>query len=72
MTFEDYLEDVHAKEYHGTDDDMPDAFETWISTLDTSEVIEYAEACIKDMQDPEKDFGTPETWKEQYERNRNK
>lgn len=29
-TFEDFLKNEHAKEYHGTDDDMPDAFDHWL------------------------------------------
>lgn len=48
MKFIDYLQEIHAKQYHGTDDDMPDNFDYWLSNLDTQEVIEYAEACIKD------------------------
>lgn len=28
------LKDAHAKEYHGTDDDMPDAYEDWLMDLD--------------------------------------
>lgn len=43
-TFEDYLQDIHSKNYHGTDDDMPDAYEKWVCELDVAEVIEYAEA----------------------------
>ena len=27
---EDKLKELHAKEYHGTDDDMPDAFDNWV------------------------------------------
>ena len=30
---EDKLKEAHAKEYHGTDDDMPDAFESWLEDL---------------------------------------
>lgn len=31
---ETVLKDAHAKEYHGTDDDMPDAYEDWLMDLD--------------------------------------
>lgn len=43
ITFEDYLQEVHAKDYHGTDDDMPDAFERWLMDLDTAEVMSFAQ-----------------------------
>lgn len=31
--FEEYLRDVHAEDYIGTDDDMPDAFEGWLENM---------------------------------------
>lgn len=40
--FEEYLKDMHAENYHGVDDDMPDSFETWLADLDTDEIINYA------------------------------
>lgn len=43
ITFEDYLKDVHAKDYTGTDDDMPDDFESWVGELDVQEVMDFAE-----------------------------
>lgn len=43
QTFEDYLRDQHAEDYIGLDDDMADAFEDWLSGLDVSDVIQYAE-----------------------------
>ena len=48
--FEKYLMEIHAKDYHGTDDDMPDDFERWLGELDTAEVMKYAEE-ILDKQD---------------------
>ena len=41
--FESYLQMIHAKDYHGVDDDMPDDYEAWLGTLDIFEVIKYAE-----------------------------
>jgi hypothetical protein len=41
--FEDYLINVHAKQYVGTDDNMPDAFDDWLSNLDCQEIIEYTQ-----------------------------
>jgi hypothetical protein len=42
-TFEEFLQNKHSEDYHGLDDDMPDAFEAWMSQLDVAEVEEYAE-----------------------------
>jgi hypothetical protein len=39
--FEKYLRDVHAKQYTGLDDDMPDNFDTWLESLESAEVMEY-------------------------------
>lgn len=51
--FEDYLKEVHAKQYHGLDDDMPDDYENWLSELGLEDVIEYAndygKVCIKKL-----------------------
>ena len=43
-TFEDYLQDKHADHYHGFDDDMPEAFDQWISELEKESIITYAES----------------------------
>jgi len=43
MTFEQYLQEVHAKNYHGTDDDMPDNLDSWLTDLQIDDVIAYAE-----------------------------
>lgn len=32
------LKDEHAKDYHGTDDDMPDAYEGWLENLSLDEM----------------------------------
>lgn len=37
---EDKLKEEHAKDYHGTDDDMPDAFESWLEDLSGQELYE--------------------------------
>ena len=41
MPFDDYLRDLHANDYHGRDDDMPDEFERWLTNLDLQDVIDY-------------------------------
>lgn len=52
--FEDYLQETHAQEYHGLDDDMPDAFDSWLAGLDIEEIMLYAdkyaiEKCIESV-----------------------
>lgn len=48
-TFEQYLMEIHAKDYHGTDDDMTDNYEKWVCELDTEEVMKYAEQAIHEL-----------------------
>ena len=40
---EDKLKAEHAKDYHGTDDDMPDAFENWLGYLSTEDIKKIEE-----------------------------
>ncbi len=42
-TFEKYLEEDIWEAEGVLDDDMPDAFESWLEELDTQEVIDYAD-----------------------------
>lgn len=42
-TFEDFLKEQHGKDYIGCDDDMPDDFDSWVSELDSQEVMDFAE-----------------------------
>jgi hypothetical protein len=44
--FEDYLKQVHAENYHGLDDDMPDAFDEWLTELSADDFIQYADQAI--------------------------
>lgn len=50
-TFDQYLRDIHAKQYTGTDDDMPDDFEFWVSQLKADEIMKFAEECINEIID---------------------
>lgn len=43
QTFEEYLQDIHMEGYTGTDDDSPDAFDSWLVELDGEEYIKYAQ-----------------------------
>ena len=38
-----FLQDKHAQNYHGTDDDMPDAFDAFLQNLSSEEWMAYAE-----------------------------
>jgi hypothetical protein len=40
---EEYLSDVFMKHYTGIKDDGENAFDNWLSNLDNSELIEYAD-----------------------------
>ena len=40
QTFEDFLKDKHSENYTGTDDDMPDNYENWLSSLEIDEWID--------------------------------
>ena len=44
--FEDYLKDIHAKNYMGTDDNMSDSFEHWLSNLDVQEMLDFGEQAM--------------------------
>lgn len=39
--FEDFLQDKHADQYIGLDDDMPDDYDNWLQELSSEEWIEY-------------------------------
>lgn len=41
--FEDFLKDKHAENYIGTDDDMPDDFDSWLADLTSDRWFEYME-----------------------------
>ena len=44
--FEEYLKNIHASNYMGTDDDMPDNYERWLSNLDIEEIIRYGNQAL--------------------------
>lgn len=41
-SFEDYLREIHADGYMGTDDNMPDDFEAWLGNKEQFDILEYA------------------------------
>ena len=45
--FEDYLKEVHAQDYIGTDDDMSDGFESWLEDLQIDDLIDYGNKFAK-------------------------
>jgi hypothetical protein len=44
--FEDFLKEIHAKNYTGTDDDMPEMFDLWITELDLEDVIGFGNQAL--------------------------
>lgn len=51
LDFESYLQSKFAEEEPAVlDDDMPDAFDHWLSGLDVAEVMEYAQEAIDTLQ----------------------
>jgi len=49
--FEEYLKEIHAKDYMGTDDDMPDSFADFLGNLDGEEYIEHGNTFSKMLLD---------------------
>ncbi len=45
--FENFLMEQHGKDYVGTDDMMPDAFNDWVENLGADELIEYGNKYTK-------------------------
>lgn len=43
QTFEEFLQDKHALTYTGTDDDMSDDFDEWVTELSVNKVLEWAQ-----------------------------
>ena len=48
--FEDFLKEWHGKDYHGTDDDMPDAFDAWLSEIDQEDLIRIAGIAMRESE----------------------
>ncbi len=40
---EEVLQNIHAEQYSGTDDDMPDAFVSWLMELTLLDLEDYLE-----------------------------
>jgi hypothetical protein len=38
--FEEYLEGMHADDYTGTDDDMPEDFNHWLEDFDVNDILQ--------------------------------
>lgn len=49
QTFEDFLKDFHMSDYRGTDDDAPDAFDHWLTTLEQESLIRLADIFAKEQ-----------------------
>lgn len=44
QTFEDYLQDRHAEQYRGLDDDMPDDYAEWLELIGVEGILDYGTA----------------------------
>ncbi len=64
-TFEQYLQEMHAEQYIGTDDDMPDDFNNWLDQFDATAMMGLAESYGELIQGKK-------TFKEEYEETRMK
>lgn len=42
-TFREFLQDKHMENYHGTDDNAPDAFDAWVTDMQVDDLIQYGE-----------------------------
>jgi len=45
--FEEFLKDLHARDYAGLDDDMSDDFENWLAELDVDSLVKYGDMLTK-------------------------
>ncbi len=45
--FEDYLMEVHEKDFRGDHHDLPDAFADWLVNLEADEIVEYADKYVE-------------------------
>lgn len=43
MKFEEFLQQKHAEQYRGVDDDMAEDYERWIMELEIEQIIQFAE-----------------------------
>lgn len=50
MDFEQFLRKWHAKGYLGTDDDMPDDFDAWISEIDKEFLINLGNIACRESE----------------------
>ena len=48
-TFEQYLETLHAKNYHGVDDDMPEDYFNWLQQFDVNDILEIVKIWEKNL-----------------------
>lgn len=52
INFARFLQERHARDYVGTDDMMPEAYDEWVQNMDIEDMIElcqiYATLCYRD------------------------
>lgn len=48
MTFEEFLQDEHSKDYTGNGDDMGEAFDEWLQDLQVDDWLKYGDMFKKE------------------------
>ena len=48
--FTEYLRKIHADQYQGLDDDMPDDFDRWLCELSVDDIVNYANSFGKQVE----------------------
>jgi hypothetical protein len=48
--FDDFLNDWFMKDYHGTDDNAPEAFDDWMSNLEQHSLLALADLAIREAE----------------------
>lgn len=55
-TLNEYLQEIHALDYIGTDDEMSDSYEDWLSEQDIEDILVHAQHYADDMVSNQKEF----------------
>jgi len=49
MTFEEYLQEQHANQYQGLDDEMCDDYNEWFETMDIDDMAGHCDKYCNDL-----------------------
>lgn len=48
--FGDWLREWHMRDYQGTDDDAPDAFDAWVSEMNVDDLIKLGSLAMRESE----------------------